>query len=286
MTKSNIRRGSEPPQPKIYGKMPPQAAELEAAVLGAMMLEKEKQREVLAIIKSRDVFYSEPHALIYEAIQAMYARGQIIDLLTVTNELRKRETLEVVGGAYYVSQLTMAVISSAHVEAHCRVILEKWIGREIIRIGLAAVSDAYDDAEDIFEQLERLEIQLAGITDRIRTGSIKRLGEALPEVVEDMRAARNRETGMVGISTGLRWEPHGDRFRHRGGENNAGSIYCNEHRAVRRVSWIFLAGNARPRADLEGHFIGIERGCEQCDVRQLLLGKVATLRARYHGEAL
>src|SRR5579883_855946 len=96
----------------IYGKIPPQAPELEEAVLGAIMLEKDKLAEVLEIIQSEDCFYVDANQKIYAAIRRLFDKGQPVDLLTVTDELRKSNELEIVGGAYYVTRLTMSVLSS------------------------------------------------------------------------------------------------------------------------------------------------------------------------------
>lgn len=185
------------------GRVPPQAKELEEAVLGAMLLEKDRQSEVMSIIRSPDVFYIDAHQLVYACIQELYARGATIDLLTVTDALRKRGELDQIGGAAFLTRLTMSVISSAHVEAHARIVLEKWISREVIRICGKGMNTAYEDAEDVFDQLEQLEVKLAGITNRIRTGSIKRLGDSLHDVVEGMKSASHRSDGMVGLPTGL-----------------------------------------------------------------------------------
>src|SRR5690606_28097086 len=94
----------------MYGKVPPQAKELEEAVLGAILLEKDKLSDVLEILPKSECFYVDAHQKIYTAIQRLSARGQVVDLLTVTEELRKADELEIVGGAYYLTRLTMSVV--------------------------------------------------------------------------------------------------------------------------------------------------------------------------------
>src|SRR5215217_96734 len=106
----------------VYGKVPPQATELEEAVLGAIMLEKDKLAEVLEIIQAQDCFYTDANQKIYGAIRRLFDKGMPVDLLTVTDELRKSNELEIIGGAYYLTRLTMSVVSSAHVEAHARIV--------------------------------------------------------------------------------------------------------------------------------------------------------------------
>src|ERR1700761_4621365 len=102
----------------VFGKVQPQAPELEEAVLGAIMLEKDKLAEVLEIIQSEECFYVDANQKIYAAVRRLFDKGMPVDLLTVTEELKKNNELELVGGAYYITSLTMSVVSSAHVEAH------------------------------------------------------------------------------------------------------------------------------------------------------------------------
>src|SRR6195256_1198641 len=101
----------------VYGKVPPQAKDLEEAVLGAIMLEKSAFDTVVEILKP-ECFYVEAHQRIYMAMQSLANKSQPIDILTVAEELRSKEELEMVGGPYYVTKLTNAVVSSAHIEAH------------------------------------------------------------------------------------------------------------------------------------------------------------------------
>src|SRR3984893_18384912 len=117
----------------MYGKVPPQARELEEAVLGAVMLEKTAFDTVVEILKP-ECFYVESHQRIYKAMQSLAQKSQPIDMLTVVEELRFKEELELAGGPYYVTKLTNAVVSSANIEAHARIILQKFIQRELIRI--------------------------------------------------------------------------------------------------------------------------------------------------------
>jgi replicative DNA helicase len=107
----------------IYGKVPPQAKDLEEAVLGAVMLEKAAFDAVIEVLKP-ECFYVDAHQRIYRAMQGLANKSQPIDILTVVEELRMREELDVVGGPYYVTKLTNAVVSSAHIEAHSRIILQ------------------------------------------------------------------------------------------------------------------------------------------------------------------
>jgi len=148
----------------VYGKLPPQAKELEEAVLGAIMLEQSAFDNVAEILKPEH-FYVESHQLIFRAMQALTQKSQPIDILTVTEELRFSGSLEKIGGAYFVTRLTNAVVSAANIEAHSRIVLQKFIQRELIRISGEIIGDAYEDSTDVFDLLDDAESKLFEITN-------------------------------------------------------------------------------------------------------------------------
>lgn len=188
----------------VYGKVPPQANELEEAVLGAIMLEKDKLAEVLEIIQSPDCFYVDANQKIYAAIRRLFDKGMPVDLLTVTDELRKSNELELVGGPYYLTRLTMNVVSSAHVEAHARIVMEKFIQRELIRISGNVISEAYEDSTDVFDLLDKAESNLYEITDKHLRKNFKSLKEVLVTTVRDIEEAKNRQEDVTGVPTGFK----------------------------------------------------------------------------------
>jgi replicative DNA helicase len=188
----------------VYGKIPPQANELEEAVLGAVMLEKDKLAEVLEIIQSADCFYVDAHQKIYAAIRRLFDKGSPVDLLTVTEELRKNNELEIVGGAYYITRLTMSVVSSAHVEAHARIVMEKFIQRELIRISGEVIADAYEDSTDVFDLLDKAESGLYEITDKHLRKNFMSLSDVLVQTVQEIEEAKNKQEDVTGVPTGFR----------------------------------------------------------------------------------
>ena len=188
----------------VYGKIPPQAPELEEAVLGAIMLEKDKLAEVLEIVQSNDCFYVDSHQKIYAAIRRLFDKGMPVDLLTVTDELRKSNELEIVGGAYYLTRLTMSVVSSAHVEAHARIVMEKFIQRELIRISGMVISDAYEDSTDVFDLLDKAESNLYEITDKHLRKNFKSLKEVMVTTVREIEEAKNKQEDVTGVPTGFK----------------------------------------------------------------------------------
>ena len=119
--------------PLEKGKIPPQALDLEVVVLGALMIDKKGVDEVIDIL-SPDVFYKDGHKHIFEAIRILFEEGQPVDLLTVSEQLKKMAKLEMAGGDYYLIQLTQKVASSAHIEYHARIILQKFIQRSLIKL--------------------------------------------------------------------------------------------------------------------------------------------------------
>lgn len=183
----------------VYGKVPPQAPELEEAVLGAAMLEKDTFAQILEIIQSEDCFYVDAHQKIYAAMRRLFDKGTPVDLLTITEELRKSNELEIVGGAYYLTRLTMSVLSSAHVEAHARLVMEKFIQRELIRISGSVISEAYEDSTDVFDLLDKAESGLYEITDKHLRKNFKSLQEVLVRTINEIDETRKKTEDVTGV---------------------------------------------------------------------------------------
>jgi replicative DNA helicase len=184
------------------GKLPPQAPELEQAVLGAMMLERNAVNEAIDILQP-DSFYVDAHKRIFGAIQELFRTDQPIDILTVTQQLKKKAELDVVGGPFYISQLTNKVASSANVQYHARIISQKHILRELIRISADTMRDAYDDTTDVFDLLDKSEQEMYAIT----SGNLKRNYEPMSDLIQDAIAnienAKNKGDGVSGVPTGF-----------------------------------------------------------------------------------
>ncbi len=187
----------------VYGKVPPQAPELEEAVLGACMLEKDTFAQVLEIIQSAECFYMDAHQKIYAAMRRLFDKGTPVDLLTITEELRKTNELELIGGAYYLTRLTMTVLSSAHVEAHARIVMEKFIQRELIRISGSVISDAYEDSTDVFDLLDKAESGLYEITDKHLRKNFKSLQDVLIRTMDEIDEARKKTDDVTGVPSGF-----------------------------------------------------------------------------------
>lgn len=146
------------------GKIPPQAIELEESVLGGLMLEKENFDKVTEIL-SPECFYKEAHGLIYQTIYDLVLANEPVDILTVSDSLRKASKLEVVGGAYYITELTRRVASTANIQYHAYIVKEKHILREMIRISGLVMEMAFDDSSDFTDTIDAFEAEMQPIRD-------------------------------------------------------------------------------------------------------------------------
>ncbi|MDZ7635479.1 MAG: DnaB-like helicase N-terminal domain-containing protein [Bacteroidales bacterium] len=174
------------------GRIPPQSPEMEEAVLGAAMLEVEAARMVVDILRP-EVFYSSAHQKIFSAIAELNKRDQPIDLLTVTQELKRVNELEEAGGPVYLTELTSRIVSAANIEYHARIVMQKYIQRELIRAATLIQNMVYEDALDVTELLDRSEDELF----RIAEGNIKHEVAPIHEVIKQA-LARDRGAGQEG----------------------------------------------------------------------------------------
>lgn len=184
------------------GKIPPQAIDLEQAVLGAMMLEKNAVTEVIDILKPQS-FYDPKHQFIYGAIQELFGTSNPIDLLTVSNKLKINGELESAGGAAYISALTSRVANSAHIEYHARIISERHIKRELIRMSSEVIRDAYDETKDVFEVLNKAEGDLFNIAENNMGRHVNTMQHVVREAIQEIEKASKNSDGISGVPTGF-----------------------------------------------------------------------------------
>ena len=197
--KSNFNRGEVISLQK--GKIPPQAVDLEEVVLGAMLIDKKGVDEVIDILKP-EAFYKESHQHIFSAIKKLFEDGQPIDLLTVSSYLKKEKKLESVGGDFYLIQLTQKVSSSAHIEYHSRIVLQKYIQRSLIQISNEIIEEAYDESTDVFDLLDNAESKLYDVTQ----GNINKSSETAQSLVIQAKKRIEEianQKGLSGIPSGF-----------------------------------------------------------------------------------
>ncbi len=183
------------------GKIPPQALDLEEVVLGAMMIDKKGVDEVVDLL-SPESFYKEAHQHTFAAILILFEKSDPIDLLTVSGQLKKEGKLEKVGGDFYLISLTQKVSSSAHIEFHARIILQKFIQRSLIKISSEIIEESYDESVDVFDLLDNAESKLYDIT----LGNVKKSTETAQDLViqakKKIEEIANKE-GLSGVPSGF-----------------------------------------------------------------------------------
>lgn len=184
------------------GKMPPQAVELEEAVLGALMLEKDALTNVIDILKPQS-FYKDAHSRIFHAIEQLFTRSEPVDILTVTQELKKTGELDLVGGAYYITQLTNRVASAANAEFHARIVAQKFIQRELIRISTKTINDAYEDGSDVFDLLDNAEKNLFSIVEGNIKKNYDKMSTLIRKAIDQIEITKNNKGNFSGVPSGL-----------------------------------------------------------------------------------
>ncbi|GLR17746.1 replicative DNA helicase [Portibacter lacus] len=185
-----------------YGRVLPQAIPLEEAVLGAIMVDKDGLTSVIDILR-KESFYKEEHKYIYEVMLELFEKSQPIDLLTVHESLKKSGHLESTGGVNYLMDLTHRVASAANIEYHARIVAQKFIQRELIRVSTETIKDSFEDTTDVFELLDAAERNLYEITEQnLSTGfeSLKALAVKARNEIETVSA---KSDGLTGVPTGF-----------------------------------------------------------------------------------
>jgi len=183
------------------GKLPPQAVDLEQAVLGAMLIDKKGVDDAIDIL-TPESFYKTEHQHIYEAIFDLFKDSQPIDILTVTDRLIKNGKLQLAGGEVYLINLTQKVASSAHVEFHARIVLQKYIQRKLITISNDIIEDAYDETADVFDLLDSAESKLFEITQGSLNKSSESAESLVNQALKKIESMAGKE-GMSGLSSGF-----------------------------------------------------------------------------------
>lgn len=184
------------------GKVQPQARELEEAVLGALMLEKDAYSIISDILKPES-FYDEIHQIIYQAIVSLAVRQAPIDMLTVIEELRKEGKLENVGGPIYIAQLTEKVASAAHIEFHARIIAQKYLARELISFSSTVTQKAFDETSDVDDLMQEAESKLFEISQRNVKKDVTQIDPVIKEAIKLVEIAGSRPEGLSGLQTGF-----------------------------------------------------------------------------------
>jgi replicative DNA helicase len=184
-----------------YGKLPPQAPELEEAVLGAIMIEKDAYSLISEILKP-ECFYKVAHQKIFEAIMSLAVRQEPVDMHTVTEQLRKSGNIDEIGGPYYITLLTAKISSAAHLEYHSRIIAQKFLARELIRISSEIQTKAFDDKTDVDDLMQEAEGLLFEVSQRNLKKDVTQINPVIEEAIKRMEIAATKE-GSSGVPSGF-----------------------------------------------------------------------------------
>ncbi len=183
-------------------KQPPQAMEVERAVLGALMLDPVAVPKALEIL-SPEYFYDKKNSLIFKAMINLFQANEPIDTISLFEELRKAGDLEKAGGAVYISQLAQDISSAANVEYHSRIILEKWILRQLISTAMEIATSAYEGTEDVFDLMDKAESRIFNITEESFKESYKSMDKAVKEAIEHIEAIHSRAISSFSVPSGF-----------------------------------------------------------------------------------
>lgn len=184
------------------GKVPPHDLDLEQAVLGAIMLEKDAIIEVIEILRP-DVFYHEKNKEVYLAIRDLFSDSEPVDILTVTNKLRAKGKLAFVGGPFYVTQLTNLVNQAGNIVFHCRILVQYYIKRELIGISNQIATDAFDDTVDVFDLLDRMEQSLFEVSELNIRKNYSDMRSVMGEAIQELEAMKGQKDGLTGVPSGF-----------------------------------------------------------------------------------
>lgn len=183
-------------------RLQPQARELEEAVLGALMVEKYAPEKVMSYLKTES-FYVESHQHIFEAIKNLFSTNNPIDILTVTEQLRKEGNLEAAGGAYYITQLTNKVSSAANIEYHAHIVIQKYIQRQLISVAGEIGEKAFQETSDAFELLDDSEKRLFEIKNESMTKSYDTVSDLISKAIKEIENMKTDVEGLTGVPTGF-----------------------------------------------------------------------------------
>lgn len=205
-TNKTKRKTTQPTIIKVganeLGKLPPQALELEASVIGALMIEKEAFSSITDLLRPES-FYSDQHRHIFEAVQALSAKDAPIDVLSVAEQLKQSGKLEQAGGVIYLSDLTRRVASAAHIRYHAQIIAQKATARDLISAACQIEEKGYDETQDVDELVEEATAKIFEISQRAQKRDVTHIYPVITEAFDRMHKASENEGNISGIPSGF-----------------------------------------------------------------------------------
>ena len=187
---------------QLIGRVPPHSIEAEQSVLGAMILDKEAINDAIEIIRPDD-FYKEANAEIYEAIITLFNKNEPVDLITLSEELKRRGTLENIGGVTYLANLSSGVATTANTKYYCKIVEEKSILRKLIKSSNEIMGKAYEDSEDVNVIIEKAEKEIFDITQGTQREGFSPISEVLLDSFAKIEEMAANQGGLTGLTTGF-----------------------------------------------------------------------------------
>lgn len=200
--KKQTRRLSQEEAFMMNGKIPPQAIEIEESVLGALLLDQNAITNAIDILR-QEYFYLDAHQHIYRAISILFRDGNPVDLLSVADQLKKDGRFDEIGGLTKLVSLTNRITSAAHIEYHVRILSEKYIQRELIRVSTETLKDSYDDTVDVLNLLDRTETKFLEINDSNFKSDFHSMDVLLSNTLKEIEANQNSQDETMGVVTGF-----------------------------------------------------------------------------------
>jgi len=197
-----LRHTATPTEGQSEGRVPPQAVEIEMAVLGAMLLEKEAISKALEILDD-SVFYKPSHQMIFKAMVSLFEKNEAVDSITLVEELRRRGQIDEIGGHVYISELTMRVTSAANVEYHAKIVLEKALLRNLISASTEVTSRAFNETEDALDLLDDAEQKIFQISEKRMKKSFISMRDAVFNTMEMLESIHGKHSGVTGVPSGF-----------------------------------------------------------------------------------
>jgi replicative DNA helicase len=187
---------------KTAAKVPPQAIDIEAAVLGAMLIDKNAAMKVFDILID-DNFYKEAHKKIFKAMASLFGRNEPMDIITVRNELKLKEQLDAVGGVFYLTDLTTKVTSSANIEYHAKIIVDKYLLRKVITESSIIIEKCFGEKRDALELIEDFQSKIFSLLENRMNKGFEDIKSAITRTIEQVEEMHGRGAGVSGVPTGF-----------------------------------------------------------------------------------
>jgi replicative DNA helicase len=244
------------------GRVPPQAVEVEASVLGAMMLERDALAKAFEVL-DESAFYKPGHQSIFKAMTSLFERSEPVDLITLTEELKRRGDLEKVGGEYYISELTTKVSSAANIEYHAHIVLEKALMRQLIASSSSVINRAFSESEDALGLLDEAEQQVFDISEQRMKKNFVTMNTAVHKTMELLEKIHGNHDGVTGVPSGFE-----DLDRFTGGFQESDLIIVAGRPSQGKTAFVLsVARNATVLKNKAVGFFSLEMSTQQLTMR-------------------